>query len=414
MLFIDALRVDKLSLFNNEIKNEVYLDKYIRELGGELFNNCFTSSPDTYRSLASLFTGKNSDVSNCNSYSKPLFPFCESKTIWDIALQNNFYIDIFHPIFENYIFPKKIQNNISKEINIRHFKNNLKLKNNHLVWIGLDDFRHYSYYDKYNHKNIFKNLNKLGDVLKILNKEFIDEFDHVFIFSDHGILFDNEFLKLSAKKFEILDEKRTQVFLFYKQKNDDYLKINNNLLYLSDMYEVIISLLAEKKVRKIKKREYLLVEDMDFSSMNLTSKPVVYSLITNKYIYIRSFIQKIGTIYNKPEDDKAYYIDRINNTRFYIQPDKNKDNIMFTNQNFLDIYKIYYFWMKKNTENIKLKKEIGIVGDGDLNSFGEIITHKNEFSLFNIIKLIKLLMPPIFYQNIKKLIKFILLKKTKG
>jgi len=409
IIFIDAIRVDKLSLYNSNIKQDTLIDKFIRRIGGEIFVNCFTSSPDTYRSLASLFTGLLSWESECNSYSKPLGGFGNNyRTIWDVASENNFKIDIFHSQLEKYIFPKRFQKYISKEINIKNFKNNLIIEDKHIVWIGLNDFRHSCYYSKYYYKKVDENLQKLGKVFEIINQDFVEKFDHVFFFSDHGILFDKEFLFLEDKKqkFQILDHRRTHLLAIYRNKyNGNDISINNSLCYLSDFYKFIINLIKYNKQSKIQNREYLICEDMDFSTMDLASKPSIFSLITKDYIYIRSFIQKIGTINPGPNKNKAYLLDRNSLKGEFILPDKNKENYLLNNPNYEKISKVYNFWLQQTKINQIIKKELNLPNDADFDSFGKVITYERQFTIFNFINVIKDIIPPIIYKLIKKYIK---------
>jgi len=410
MIFIDAMRVDKLSTYNNMIVEDTVLDKYIKNMGGEVYTNCFTSSPDTYRSLASLFTGLNSWESNCDSYSKPLNPFgSQYNTIWDEALNNKFSIDIFHLPLEKYIFPNSVQKYISNEINIEKFKFDLDLKDNHIVWMGLNDFRHHSYYSNYNSNKNSENIEQLKKPLDIMDSNFIEKFDHVFLFSDHGVLFDNEFLTINTdKKFQILDHRRTQLLMVHKEQKLNTLKHNNKLYYLSDMHSIISNAITKIENKIELDREYLIVEDMDFASMDLSSKPSIFSLVTKKEIYIRSFLQKIGTSNSGPSGDKAFLLNRqsLNGSLINIIPDK--DDVLFTNNNFNSIYKIYNFWMNQKITNEIIREELQLPYNSDPDSMGNPIRYSTQFSIFSIGVFIQKVTPPILFDFIKSMYKRIM------
>ena len=47
VIFIDMIRPNRLSTFNDKIVADTPLDLSLRELGGTYYTNCFSQGPDT-------------------------------------------------------------------------------------------------------------------------------------------------------------------------------------------------------------------------------------------------------------------------------------------------------------------------------------------------------------------------------
>ncbi|MDR2410362.1 MAG: hypothetical protein LBE13_19935, partial [Bacteroidales bacterium] len=96
LLFIDMLRVDKLSLYNHFVKQTV-IDEFILNLGGTLYMNCYTPGPDTPRSLACIQTGLYPYFNGCNLRTQwPRFYINgEIETLTDICMKNNIAVNIY-------------------------------------------------------------------------------------------------------------------------------------------------------------------------------------------------------------------------------------------------------------------------------------------------------------------------------
>ena len=91
-LFVDMIRPNRLSIFNNQIKVDTPLDISFKNLGGTIFNNCYTPGPDTPRGMSTFFTGVDPYENGCNTRLKwPQFFLKENQqTIFDIFLEKNF------------------------------------------------------------------------------------------------------------------------------------------------------------------------------------------------------------------------------------------------------------------------------------------------------------------------------------
>ena len=68
------VRANRLQLCNSDLKAPTLIDTFIEELGGVLFANTFTPAPDTPRSIAAFFTGRDPELNGCDKFSKwPLY-----------------------------------------------------------------------------------------------------------------------------------------------------------------------------------------------------------------------------------------------------------------------------------------------------------------------------------------------------
>ena len=58
VVFIDMIRPNRLSIINKNIKDDTPFDKSLKNLGGTLYNNCFTQGPDTQEEWHHLQQGR--------------------------------------------------------------------------------------------------------------------------------------------------------------------------------------------------------------------------------------------------------------------------------------------------------------------------------------------------------------------
>jgi len=109
---------------------------------------------------------------------------------------------------------------------LKAFTSTCKPLKNSFTYIGIQDF-HISFnnhgYDDWGARKAFEDLTPTLDLLKEFIKK--NNFDHIFIFSDHGFLTDSE--RLFPGNY--LSKKRNQILLFHheaKEKTNKCLKLN--------------------------------------------------------------------------------------------------------------------------------------------------------------------------------------------
>jgi len=304
-IFIDMIRANRLSLFNDKIKEDTPLDKIFKELGGTIYNNCFSEGPDTPRAISSYFTGVEPWNNGCNTRLKWPGVFLEDdlKTIFELFSDKNYKIDLFASINEQKIgfFPKYVKETENIKINqdnsLSDFFKNIKLEDNHFIFIGLPDY-HWAFddlgYTKKGEKESYKITKKSFDM--IFEKFNKDEFDHIFVFSDHGFKFKYERIKY-PREF-LLNDDRTNIIMIHRRKQQNELSINNKLCSLSDMYATyqdILNINISNGVSLFSdsERDYILAEDHMHFTPSVNQNIELWSLTNKQYIYIRTLEKAI-------------------------------------------------------------------------------------------------------------------------
>tara|TARA_Y100000768_G_scaffold388091_1_gene382120 strand:- start:894 stop:2048 length:1155 start_codon:yes stop_codon:yes gene_type:complete len=296
MIFSDMIRPNRLSVFNETI-SETPLDKSLINLGGTFYRNCFSEGPDTPRGLATFATGKTPFFNGCNTRGKwpRYFLHKNLKTIYDLFIEKNYELTFFSNPNEREtgMFPEDIckRNIHNKDFNLKGYLNGIKLKQNHLLFISLPDF-HWSFddngYTKYGEKKAFFDFQKSFDI--IFNKFHKDEFDHIFVFSDHGYKFNFELTK--EKKFLLLDQDRTNILMIHRQRNEDIIKFTDKLCGLSQIFHTVEKILNYKSsglsLLSKKAKEYIIIEDhLDFAPV-VNQNLGLWSIVKKEIIYIRT------------------------------------------------------------------------------------------------------------------------------
>ena len=285
ILFLDMVRGNLLE------NSELY--KYLQNLKGIFYSNTFSPAPDTGRGLGVFLSGKSPFLNGCDNRVKyPKF-FLKDKTIFDYfeGYKKTFFLHQHH------IIPEKEDYEMFFDISLTKFCENLKLEDNHLLFLDIPTFHSVLDNFGYTKKGFQKANEELIKDLEIFFKFFNkDEFDEIFIFSDHGFKFSYEMLyqKLFNKKYLLLNEDRTNILFFHHKKGDNKFIINNNLGSLEDMFYLIKSSLSNKKY--IVKRDYVVIED-HYTFLQQYTNLEIYSIVMNKEIYIR--IYKKGYLLNR-------------------------------------------------------------------------------------------------------------------
>ena len=354
-IFIDMIRANRLSTFNEKIKVHTPLDKVFKELGGTIYTNCFSEGPDTPRGISSYFTGVEPWSNGCNTRLKwpGVFLRNDLKTIFELFNDKNYKINLFASINEQTIgfFPQYVKESknikINQDNNLDNFLKNIKLENNHFIFIGLPDY-HWAFddfgYTKKGEKKSYEITKKSFDM--IFDKFDKDEFDHIFIFSDHGFKFNYE-MKKYPKQF-LLNDDRTNIIMLHRKKYKNKLVINNKLCSLSDMYATyqdILNLQVNQGVSLLSdnEREYVLAEDHINFTPSVNQNIELWSLINKQYIYIRTLEKSI--VINRRNKQIEYKI-----LKEYDEILKNKTSY----GKYLDEYEKIFKYVK----NIRLDKNI--------------------------------------------------------
>jgi len=329
VVFIDMIRPNRLSIINKNIKDDTPFDKSLKNLGGTLYNNCFTQGPDTPRGMASFATGKIPFENGCNSRIKWPRDFLNKdlKTVYDLFIEKEYKMTFFsNPnerefgLFPDHITRMDIHN---KDYELSKYLKNTELEENHFIFISLPDF-HWSIDDNgnttYGEKKAYKDVTNSFEIIFNIFKK--DDFDHIFLFSDHGFKFAHEFK--SQPRYMLLNDDRTNILMFHRKKGDiNNININNKLCAITDIFYTIDEILNNNNHKKslFSKEEikHIIIEDhLTFeTSINLNIE--LWAIAMHKYIYVRDL-------------ENGYLIDRNNNIKIGIINEL--DNILKTKSSF--------------------------------------------------------------------------------
>jgi len=297
-LFIDMIRPNRLSVFNNEIKVDTPLDILFKNLGGTVFNNCYTPGPDTPRGMSTFLTGLDPHENGCNNRLKwPQFFLKENqKTIFDIFLEKNYKINCFsspqeraNGLFPNHIASLDIHN---EKNNLEHYLSTLEMEEDNFLFISIPDF-HLAFddfgYNKKGEKEAYKLVKTSCDI--VFSKFDKNDFDHIFIFSDHGFKFSLE------RKFEplehLINADRSNIILIHREKHQDILIKNTKLCSLGDLFDTYqdilgVKLKTNKSFLSKYERDYVIIEDHLSFKPKINQNIEIWGVVNKKEFYVRT------------------------------------------------------------------------------------------------------------------------------
>lgn len=298
VIFIDMIRPNRLSTFNDQVDKDTLLDKAFKDLGGTVYTNCFTPGPDTPRGLSSFFTGIEPYLNGCNTRLKWPQHFLKEglSTIFDIFIRNDFSITCFSSPAEreNGLFPENIekQNIHNMDYDLGNYLSSVKLKKNHMLFIGIPDY-HWAFddfgYTTNGEKKAYHVVKSVYD--KVFESFNRDDFDHIFVFSDHGFKFNLE-RKLEPQGY-LVNEDRTNCLLIHRTKYQNELIKNNRMCSLCDLYPTFEDILDSGdqggySLLGNEERDFVVVEDhLDFMP-TVNQNLQIWAVIKKDFIYIRT------------------------------------------------------------------------------------------------------------------------------
>lgn len=271
ILFADMLRFDR-ALKELEIKSE--FGDFLSTLGGTIFTNIYTHSPDTPRSLGSFWSGKEPKINKCDSRLKYPYFFLDKESInlLKLAKENNYEVNVCanRNKLNNGIIPLKFKkiDVLEDSSGLDVFLNKIDKTNkksltfidlSDMHWV-LDDFSHSKLAEKYGVKKLY---NAIDLIFKKINKS---DFDLILFFSDHGHQYNFE--RRQKCLLDILDDSRSKIYAQIWNKSNNEINFNSELFSICDIGNLLQSAISEDdpNVLMPTPREYLLIEDhIDFS-----------------------------------------------------------------------------------------------------------------------------------------------------
>lgn len=275
VVFIDMTRVDHLSLFNNKL-DDTPIDTYLKKLGGTLYTKCYSPSPDTPRSLACMQTGLYPYFNGCDTRIKwPKFFIKEGlTTIWDHASSLGYRVNLCcnkHEVDTGF-FKYLPSDNIHEYYDPASFVTEGEFCENSLSFIGIPDVHEAVNDWGATDSALKRGYGIVGNYFsRYLTSNFVEKFDYVFFFSDHGLAMESERIKYKSK-LDLLDDGRNNLLMFCHKRGIKDIKIDNRLSAIMDLYASLEELLGATDYRHgysffgNEKRELLHIEDhSDFS-----------------------------------------------------------------------------------------------------------------------------------------------------
>jgi len=290
------LRPNRLGCLNSSLQYN-QIDEQIKKIGGTIYTNCFTPAPDTPRSMASFYTGLYPFQNGCTTRVKWPAKFLNPnvETIFDSFIENNFKITCFSNPNERKtgLFPQGM--NLYAEHNdnfdLKGYLSDIQLKKDHLVFISIPDYhwslQDWSYSSKGESEAIIETSYSIDLIFDSLNK---DDFDHIFLFSDHGFKFSME--RRTEPQFEFINRDRTNIFLLHREKGQTELTFNDKFSSIKDIKTSVDSMFNKEGRYSLlsgEERDYIIIED-HYSTLapTVNQNLDLWGVVQKEQIYIRT------------------------------------------------------------------------------------------------------------------------------
>lgn len=318
-LFCDMLRSNMLRTINPKIQSNTLIDEWLIKLGGTSYINCFTPSPDTPRSLACLYTGLYPKHNGCEkrTYWPKYYLKSNYSTLFDILLENKYKL-ISYIIEVNLkvgFLPQHIENHIENYTTLQQAvdasKQNLN-QENLFLFFNLEDY-HWAVDASNNdaYTSNYEGQNHLSECFNIIfSKLCINNFDYIFIFSDHGCQFSNE--KYAKQCYKLYDD-RTRILMFLHKKNDIDIIKKYELTSILDVFPTIQQILSVKPFQdsdgeslfELQNKRFIVFEDHGIFKPILESPHDLWAYRDKDVLYLESLLDSEIL---KINDDSSYSI----------------------------------------------------------------------------------------------------------
>ncbi len=345
MIFVDMLRMNLLNIYDDK-NNASGFDRQLYKLGGTVYKNAFTSSPDTPRSNGSLWTSNYPKFNGCNNRLKyPKYYLNEGYPDFLALLKNKNYKMNF------YIAPAmRSTGELPPSVNeygtysdgrtLSDFLKSISCEDNSLTFLGFNDF-HQVISDCFGQeKYLTWGFNIVGNIIETIDSILnIDSFDLSIIYSDHGFKKREENFDTILK---MLDRARTQIFLFVHQKGDKGIQINDKLHSIMDIYPTICdccrvpySNIVGKNLLKGDGHEKILIEDHRNFSVSLGQAIENYAVRTEHGLACIDCEGNWSSDYSITEEEKGEFLSFLSENATDFSENLKMTKILKYYQNFL-------------------------------------------------------------------------------
>lgn len=296
MLFVDMLRPNRFGSFNDEIGTN-QIDELFKDLGGTFYTNCFSPAPDTPRSMACLYSGLLPKDNGCDTRLKwpGKFMYKDIPTIFDPFINSNYKMNFFSDPVERFggLFPPGIEKigNHNQDYNLDQYLEQIELAEDHFIFIGIDDY-HWALNDwSYTRKGERAAITETRRTLDVVFDHFDkDQFDHLFLFSDHGFKFASQLTYEPEYKF--LNRDRANILMFHRKRGSVGLSYENKLCSIQDIEQTIKEIFGFESSNSLlngSERPYVVIEDhYSISTPKVNQDIDIWALVKKNEMYVRT------------------------------------------------------------------------------------------------------------------------------
>lgn len=318
VLFIDMLRPNLLHTWNSKMP-DTSLDKWIRKMGGTIYQRAYTPGPDTPRSQACTWSSRYPRFNGCNTRIKyPMYNLYEPennflRVFLNAGYQLNIYISNSTRLLGELPEDFKDSCNYSQGLLMRDYLNSLQITNDSLTYLFFDDF-HYAVDDFFaRNQSLVFGIHQIIKCFETIEKVIgFDEFDYILIHSDHGFKKENENMNTP---FLQLGESRSGIFLMTKEKEECTLIIDKQIRSVMDIGITLcekaslkipyvtdgISLLSEKG------HDYIIVNDHKTFDVGINQTVEYWGIHTKKGFAAVDCDKNWEADYSITEQQKRHY-----------------------------------------------------------------------------------------------------------
>lgn len=367
LIFVDMLRPGLLSISSGVNSTETRLDNILKGIGGTIYTNCYTPSPDTPRSIATIWSGCYPSKNGCDKRVKwPAYFMNKDDHLLSILSENGYHLNLYTNPGERMagLLPPGYDKfgYYNSELDIDSFLKDLVITEDSLTFISLSDFHwvldDYGYFKR----SVPRGYDVLADIFeKILSKIDIDLFDAVTIFSDHGFKLQSDME--CNNKLELVNEDRLQTFLLFKEKGKNELTYSNRLTSTMDIYPTVldVALLEKPLVHGVslfeeKGHTEIVVEDFSVFKPQLNQTADLWAVITKDGVVCKASLNCHWVADGYTFEDCEKYI--LDYSAFY-QVLKKENEVLSLYTDFVNKKTIYNNGQERDNKNNLLSKLVG-------------------------------------------------------
>ena len=117
-----------------------------------------------------------------------------------------------------------------------------------------------------------------------------DEFDHIFLFSDHGFKFNAQLR--AEEQFKFLNKDRAAIFLLYRAKGQKDLSYDDKLCSIEDIFHTVSGLFnkpSQNSLLSTSEREHIAIEDhLSIEAPQVNQNVDIWAIVQKHWIYVRT------------------------------------------------------------------------------------------------------------------------------